>query len=107
MTTPEKKEEEKKKRMPKTVRPKFVVIDGKGYDKCPYRGRGHVVEVIGYNPKAMARPIKLASPDDIYGHIRSVHGFVWLRKGKTAGWWPLSSTQSWSNKRNDNNTNNN
>jgi hypothetical protein len=91
--TAEEKDEKEKKRMPKTVRPKFVEIDGRGYDKCPYPDCGFMVEDTSYNPKARSRIEKLYSPDpnwNIYEHIKQVHGFVWLRKGKTAGWWPLS-----------------
>jgi hypothetical protein len=81
---------EKERRMPKTVRPKEVVIGDKLYDKCPYQGCGHMVEVMGSNAKSGLRPIKLPSPDDIYGHIRKEHGMVWMSIGKHAGWHRLS-----------------
>jgi hypothetical protein len=77
--------------MPKTVRPKEVVIGDKVYDKCPYRGCAHMVEVGKLvDEDTIMRPKKLASPDDIYGRIRQVHGYVWLTKGGRGGWWHIS-----------------
>jgi hypothetical protein len=80
-------------RMPKTVRPKEVVIDGKGYDKCPHPRCDHMVEILGYNPASGYRTIKFASTDpdaDIYAHIKQAHGYVWVNAGgRGGGWYPV------------------
>lgn len=82
-------EKKKKKRMAKTAQPKSIVIDGKAYLKCPYPDCDHMARDWGYDPKSGLRR-EMLGPGKIYVHIREVHGLVWLRKGKTAGWWSLS-----------------
>jgi hypothetical protein len=53
--------------MPKTVRPKNVVIDGKAYVKCSYPSCGYMVEDWGYDPKTgLGRKILLQPERDIY-----------------------------------------
>jgi hypothetical protein len=82
---------EEKRRMPKTVRPKNVVIGDKAYVKCPYPDCGYMVEDRGYNPKTQLRREMLYDPDyDIYKHVREAHELVWLNKGKAPGWRPRS-----------------
>jgi hypothetical protein len=96
MTTPPeiKREKEKKKYpIPKTVRPKWVVVDDKkAYYTCPYRGCDFMVEDSEYDPKyGLHTQGFICIPEDkVFKHVKEVHGFVWLRKGKSAGWYPLS-----------------
>jgi len=78
MTPPE--PEKKKWPIPKTVRRKHIVIDGREYDKCPYQDCGFMVEDKGYR----------GALDVVDEHVRQAHGFVWLNKGKSPGWYPLT-----------------
>jgi hypothetical protein len=92
MTTPTAASEKKeKKRMAKTAQPKNVEIDGKAYLKCPHPDCNHMVRDWGYDPKSDLRRKMLSSPNDIYGHLKNVHGLVWLSKGGRSGWHQLSS----------------
>jgi hypothetical protein len=84
--TPE-SEEEKKTRIPKTVRVRRIKIDDEAYLRCPYSGCDYKVKDKDYW-------INHNGPqDEIDGHVRQVHGFVWMRTGKTAGWWPVSKIE--------------
>jgi hypothetical protein len=89
-------EEKKKWPIPKTVQPKWIVIGDKAYYKCPYRGCDYMVEDLEYDPKSRLRIQGFfCEPEDkVFKHVREVHGYIWLRKGKTAGWWPLSKFYS-------------
>jgi hypothetical protein len=80
----------KQHRMPKTVRTKFVVIDGKEYIKCPYEGCDYMVENRYYDPKSEIHSVFFPAEQKVYTHIREEHGYVWLSKGGRSGWWPLS-----------------
>lgn len=88
MTTPIPLENRNKKwPIPKTVRRRRIIIDGKEYNKCPYQDCDFMVEdkdfwVIDQGPQ-----------DQVDRHVEKQHGFVWFRKGKNAGWWPLAKFQ--------------
>jgi hypothetical protein len=89
-TTPPLTPPEKKRTMARTAQPKKVMIGDKAYDKCPFPDCGYMVEDWAYNPISGLRREIVPQPGNIYDHIKEVHKLVWLRKGKKAGWQPLS-----------------
>lgn len=81
--------------MPKTVRKRIVhTVDGKVYFKCAYPDCDYLIENPWYDPKTGMIQKHLSVEDGIDKYVREVHQLVWLRKGKTAGWWSLAKIQA-------------
>ena len=85
---------EQKRRISKTVKPKYVIVGDKAFFKCIDPECGLMIEDNFYVPDSDYRQKNLYAEGKMYEHIRQVHKLIWLRAGKTAGWYTLFKFQS-------------